>query len=205
MSTSLASYLAIASDYRPSSIADCYSANGELDLFKFLSYQEKCSDLARAEKNVVVASLVIPAAEEASETSETSSKRTRRRHAKALTPCYFNDDGIMVCLKPRETVWWHLYVQSPLVDNKKFNKKFRRRFRMTYEQFQTTLVKVKRSDLFARWVTGKDATGKPSSPIELMVLGAMRYLGRGLTFDDLEEYTAVSEEPHRQFFHRFID
>jgi len=93
MSTSLVSYLAIASDYRPSSIADCCSANGELDLFKFLSHQEKCSDLARAEKNFVA--LLIPDKEEASETSETSSKRTRRRHAKALTPCCFNDDGML--------------------------------------------------------------------------------------------------------------
>jgi len=86
-----------------------------------------------------------------------------------------------------------------------FNKKFRRRFRMTYEQFQTTLVKVKRSYLFDRWVTGRDATGKPSSPIELMVLGAMRHLGRGLTFDDLEECTAIHEETHRQFLHVCIE
>jgi hypothetical protein len=34
-------------------------------------------------------------------------------------------------------------------------------------------------------------------------LGALRFLGRGLTFDDLEEYTAIHEETHR-FFHKFI-
>jgi hypothetical protein len=37
-----------------------------------------------------------------------------------------------------------------------------------------------------------------------MVLGALRYLGRGLTFDDIEECTSISEETHRQFFHLFI-
>jgi hypothetical protein len=43
-------------------------------------------------------------------------------------------------------------------------------------------------------------------PIELLVLGALRYLGRrGLTFDDLEEYTAINEETHCQFLHRFIE
>jgi hypothetical protein len=35
-------------------------------------------------------------------------------------------------------------------------------------------------------------------------LGTLRYLGQGLTFDDLEEYTAINEETHRQFFHKFI-
>ena len=38
-----------------------------------------------------------------------------------------------------------------------------------------------------------------------MVLGALRYLGRGWTFDDCEESTAVSEETHRVFFHQFIN
>ena len=46
---------------------------------------------------------------------------------------------------------------------------------------------------------------KKYSPIELLVLGALRYLGRGWTFYDLEESTAVSLEVHRCFFHVFID
>ena len=50
-----------------------------------------------------------------------------------------------------------------------------------------------------------DAIGRPSSPLELMVLGSLRYLGRGLMFDDLEDYTSIDEETHRQFFHVFID
>ena len=58
-------------------------------------------------------------------------------------------------------------------------------------------------DFFPRW-KGKSAVGKQSSPIELMVLGSLRYLGRGWTFDDMEEATAVSEETHRCFFHQFI-
>ena len=42
---------------------------------------------------------------------------------------------------------------------------------------------------FPRWMA-KDATGKISSPLELLILGSLRYLGRGFTFDDLEEATA---------------
>ena len=37
-----------------------------------------------------------------------------------------------------------------------------------------------------------------------MILGALRYLGRGWTFDDIEEATAINEETHRQFFHIYI-
>ena len=50
-----------------------------------------------------------------------------------------------------------------------------------------------------------DADGRPSSPLALMLLGTLPYLGRGWTFDDLEEATLIDEETHRQFFHYFID
>ena len=42
------------------------------------------------------------------------------------------------------------------------------------------------------------------SPLELLILGSLRYLGRGYMFDDLEECTAISEEVHRVFFCQFI-
>ena len=44
-----------------------------------------------------------------------------------------------------------------------------------------------------------------ASPVELLVLRALRYLGRGWTFDDIEESTAVSRDVHRVFFHAFIE
>ncbi len=50
----------------------------------------------------------------------------------------------------------------------------------------------------------RDATGKEGVPFELLILGALRYIGRGWTFDDLEESTNISLSTHRQFFHTFI-
>ena len=44
-----------------------------------------------------------------------------------------------------------------------------------------------------------------SSPIKLLLLGSLRYLGQGWTFDDIEEHTAISISVHRTFFHAFID
>lgn len=43
------------------------------------------------------------------------------------------------------------------------------------------------------------------TPIALLVLGALRVLGRGTIFDSLTETTYVSGETHRKFFGSFID
>jgi hypothetical protein len=40
--------------------------------------------------------------------------------------------------------------------------------------------------------------------VDLMLLGTLRYLGRGCTYDDIEEATAISEETHCRFLHAFI-
>jgi len=82
--------------------------------------------------------------------------------------------------------------------------KFRRRFRMPYSAYVDLLSRIQSTpEVFGRWLR-KDAVGEQASPLGLLLLGSLRYLGRGLTFDDLEEYTAVGEETHRQFFHVFI-
>jgi len=57
---------------------------------------------------------------------------------------------------------------------------------------------------FARWC-GVKCNNKMSSLIELLVLGSLRYLGRGWTFDDIEDQTAISKKLHWLFFHTFID
>jgi hypothetical protein len=43
------------------------------------------------------------------------------------------------------------------------------------------------------------------SPIPLLVLGSLRYLGRGWTFDDLEECTYIARDVHRVFSHKFVE
>ena len=62
---------------------------------------------------------------------------------------------------------------------------------MSFYSFQKHLEEVKSSKLFKQWSdTSKDCIGGPSSPIELLLLGTLWYLGHGWTFDDLEESTA---------------
>ncbi len=49
----------------------------------------------------------------------------------------------------------------------------------------------------------KDATGRPASPLPLLILGVLRILGRSWCFDDVAENTKISEEVCRVFFYAF--
>mmetsp|Transcript_18952 Transcript_18952/g.32615 ORF Transcript_18952/g.32615 Transcript_18952/m.32615 type:complete len:198 (-) Transcript_18952:120-713(-) len=103
-------------------------------------------------------------------------------------------------IEPQESAWWTMYVNNVVIrEEKHYQDKFRVRFRCPYENYLTLVQDCKEDGNFSRW-QGTDCTGKNSSPIELLVLGSLRYLGRGWTFDDLEESTAISKDVHRCFF-----
>jgi hypothetical protein len=70
---------------------------------------------------------------------------------------------------------------------------------LPYPRFMELLQEAKKSPLFKAWHdSSSDFTIHESPPLELMVLGCLRYLGRGWTFDDLKESTEISEETHRR-------
>lgn len=116
-----------------------------------------------------------------------------------------NEDGVKVPIRPTESMWYTMYVNNPLIArDKSMYDKFRNRFRLPYNNY-LELVDMCRNDYrFDKWC-GVKKNKKKASPIELLVLGALRYLGRGFTFDDIEECTAISTEVHRVFFHVFTD
>jgi hypothetical protein len=140
---------------------------------------------------------------------ETTERRVRQRLVKKHVFETMDDDGTRHVVHPRGTLWYALYVKNPMVQNTKFLNKFRRRFCIPYDKFLELVDIAKQATdddgnlYFRRWMSS-DATGIPSSPIELLILGSLRYLGRGWYFDDIEEATAISEEVHRCFFHVFI-
>ena len=135
---------------------------------------------------------------------EPSPKRVRSCHRRNTTQ-QRTSDGEIVYMTPLISPWFASYVANPQQGDEKFEKLFRLRFRCSFDMFQKLLIMVKEHELFARWDHNKhDAFHRPSSPIELLLLGSLRYIGRGWTFDDLEEATGISNETHRQFFHRFI-
>ena len=187
-------------DERPSSLLECMGDNGTLDVTKYLQYSARESEL-----DELLLKWTLQLINDRSDHRKSLKKRGTRKY-KHLRPYYFDDNGNKVYLRPRQTLWYMMYVNNPAVDDDKFNKKFWRRFRMSHAHFKRLVERVKDDNMFQRWhPKAHDCYGSKSSPIELLVLGALRYLGRGLMFDDLEEYTGIHEETHRQFFHRFIE
>ena len=137
-----------------------------------------------------------------SDCGELPLKKTRKRRGLIARK---TEDGELEILTPQESSWWLMYVDNVLVQEEKhYQHKFRQRFRLPYQNYKELVKDCKEDDHFARW-QHPNAAGKVASPIELLVLGALRYLGRGWTFDDLEESTAIARDVHRCFFHAFID
>ncbi|KAG7363898.1 hypothetical protein IV203_037100 [Nitzschia inconspicua] len=149
---------------------------------------------------------------------EEQKERPRKRpfkHRKSKGVVMFrDDDGELKVLPPTMSLWYNMYCQTGCQERMSdFHSKFRRRFRLPYDQYRELVemctadsMKEDGTSLFKRWRPGKKAalTGKPAAPLELLVLKTLRYLGRGWTFDDLEECTGISEEVIRVFFHQFI-
>eukprot|EP00957_Ditylum_brightwellii_P018812 1413755-Ditylum_brightwellii.AAC.1 len=100
-----------------------------------------------------------------------------------------------------EKLLFEVFVDSDLVEDTSEDSPKQRRS----QNGESGKKHSKRSSLFGKMYIknpkpgnkkwrGEDATWKSSSSIELLVLGLLHYLGRGLTFDNLEEYTAILEE-----------
>jgi len=72
-------------------------------------------------------------------------------------------------------------------------------FRLPYPQFLELVEDICSNDLFDQWC-GYKSNNKKVLPQELLLLGSLRYLGRGWTFDDCEESTAIDKDVLRHFF-----
>lgn len=106
---------------------------------------------------------------------------------------------------PKMSKWYIDYVASDKYDRiPRLKRKFRARFRLPRSSFIELVALARFNNWFPK-CEKKDAVGKVGVPLELLILGALRYLGRGWTFDDLEEATGISVATHRNFFHQFIN
>jgi hypothetical protein len=194
-------------DARPRSLLQCYEAKSSEADFLRLAYYDRQAHKRR----LLISSLLFDedGCDDDDKNKEEGRGEKKRKRSKKKNLFLIIENGERIPIRPTQTTWYGLYIGSPNLDNPKFHKKFRRRFRLPYNCFLQLLEIVKKAETddgdlyFRRWMS-YDATGVASSPIEIMVLGALRYLGRGLTFDDIEEATCISEETHRQFFQVFI-
>lgn len=204
-----------ANDIRPIDESACYNDDGTMDVELYHDYLEREENEYHARRNTILSMLLW---------DKISSKRRKRARAlqrqKPDRPLkrsrikqqkFFTDPstGIVRAVTPRVSLWWILYIQDPQPDNSQWSKTFRKRFRLPYESFRQLLSmiddeKETPDDCFYRW-REDGVSNRKVSPMELLVLGSLRYLGRGWTFDDLEESTFIDKEVHRVFFHKFVE
>ena len=141
------------------------------------------------------------------ESDETTAPKRKRAKKRPILE-YTDEHGVRKELRPELTAWYLCYVSCDICrTDSRQAKKFRRRFRLPYDQYLELLEKVKADPIFKSHL---GFSGKPQTktkPIELLVvLGSLRYLGRGWTLDeDLEqENTGIGEETFHPFLHKFI-
>ena len=107
----------------------------------------------------------------------------------------------------QHSIWYCNYITDPSPEREKWSRLFRLRFRMPYNSFLDLVNQCMESTYFCRWTNNSinPYNKQPVLPLGLLVLSALRYLGRGWTFDDLQEATAISTETLRIFLHIFME
>ena len=105
-------------------------------------------------------------------------KGTRVQHPVMWT----DDDGSLRRFHPHQSLWFNIYVAHSRLEDAAFHKRFRTRFRLPYAQFTELHQSLQSVDLFKRWHDGKTVgfgTEVRATPIPLLLLTSLRYLGRG--------------------------
>jgi len=192
------------------SISSCLSPDGTFDVDKHRQYAASLLAGARGQSATILSNMVGGGESHATFVEQQSNsafvKSCTRRCVLGRKD---TEDGPLCVITPVESAWYCAYVSSFLLDEAYLftAKMFRNRFCLLYPSYKDLLHQIKSDDnRFERWC-GHKCNGKKSSPIELLLLGSLRYLdlGHGWTFDNIEEQTAISVSVHHNFFHKFIE
>ena len=186
------------------SILDCVDDDGEVQLERLLQLQRsQMEEMEDLDEWMIALAEEEDAREREKQRSDARSvntNRSKRSVKKRNTLLYRDTDGTVKPLTWDKSIWYLNYLENPRPADPKWNEKFRKRFRMAHESFIELGIMAEASPKFDRWKK-KDAVGQRAAPTRLMLLGALRYIGRGWTFDDIEEATAIHESvryrPHR--------
>lgn len=183
----------------PLTLRDCF-VDGRVDVAKFMIYTESMNEEELLESNN---EFPITNKRNRSQDESVTKSRKKPRSIKKHSFLCRADDGTLREATPKDSTWYRLYLQQPPT-GRRLLKIFRRRFRIPYSVFVSMCNEIRSHELFDRWKR-KDASGKPSSDIRLLLLGTLRYLGRAHTFDDACESTYISGDVHRVFFNTFLE
>ena len=168
----------------PTSFLHCFDEDGEICAHTFFAYTRKLDD---DEENAALVQ------------KGRSKRRMKKRHYVMI-----EHDGVSLLLTPKTSVFFHMYINSPVVDDD-FYKLFKLRFRLPYQVFNRLLQDIKIHHMFSQWHDTTDSVGTASTPIELLLLASLRILGRDWKLDDFHETIGVGYGTVRRFFHIFCE
>ena len=169
-------------------LSTIYEGDDDIDLLEFMQFRKNRDDIYDDERDYE---------REDEEEQENADRFVKKR--KFMTRVYEGYDPTIAL----NSEWYLKYViKSRLPMSKVAASTFRRRFRMPYDSF-ISLVKEAREDNWFPDYENCNALGQKGAPLEILMLGSLRYLGRGWTFDDLFEATYVSQDVHRVFLKVF--
>lgn len=178
------------------SLFPCITPEGRLDIANFLRQQDQISLLELS--SLKEAGLIDNGSAPTHSNTDVRVRPFVQRNSRSMLFEVWDGD-LRREATPFDSNWWKMYIEHPMLNIPKFHRCFRRRFRMPYDQFIQFVSDSQVNKWFPRW-----SKHNSKAPIELLILGGFRYLGRGWTFDDLEESTMISAEVHRNYFHSFI-
>ena len=102
----------------------------------------------------------------------------------------------------KETAWFSLLQDKNLENpNSKISRLFQLRFRIPYLLFKHYLVK--RCNELNIFDSERECPTR--CPIEIKIMACLRLLGRGLTYDDINEMSKIPNSTIPQFLHTFCE
>ena len=203
---------------------DCFDDNGNFDDEMFQEYliQEDGNKELMRKARIAMSYMVGQSVKRKREALAEAEREFMSAHKKSRVsrPIWYTDQvtGQRRKKTPKMSAWWSLYIEDPQPGNAAWAKEFRQNFRCPYASYVMILDMLtsdKSQGMFDRWQTANDTVyervlnnkknkNKKVAPVELLLLGSLRYLGRGWTFADMKDVTLISRDVHRKFFHQFV-
>ena len=135
--------------------------------------------------------------------AESTIQRQRKKSVKRHKIIVRDKDGSLRETRQEDTLWYLLYVALPH-SSKRLLALFRLRFRLPYQSYIDLSDEIYEDSNFEQW-RNNDVSGESPSNLKLMLLGALRYIGRAWTYDDIAEANGISLDTNREFMNHCLD
>jgi hypothetical protein len=178
----------------PTTLSECINEEGSICFEKFFQYRKRRAEIDNDDNN---------SDDNNNDNNDDNIRNRRIRSCKKKSNELLLSDGTIYNPTPRTSDWYILYVANPAIDRDDFHQDFRNKFRLPYDLFLSLLHEISEDETFRQWTNKIDCTGIQSTPIELLLLGTLRLLGRDCKIDCIAFQIKVSFATMQTFFHKF--